>query len=80
MDLILNVLNIVYNNISICISTDTQNTLHYNKNFQAEGHRRTVSFIEGGDKSTQLFFLLILFQKTLTPMAFTEVELFLRKL
>lgn len=56
MDLILNVLNIVYNNISICISTDTHDTLYHNKIFQAEEHGRTLSFMEGGDKSTQLLF------------------------
>lgn len=49
-DLILNVLNIVYNNISVSISTDTQDTLHRNKNFQAGEHGRTLSFMEGRDK------------------------------
>lgn len=49
-DLILNVLNIVYNNISVCISTDTHDTLHCNKNFQAGEHGRTLSFMEGRDK------------------------------
>lgn len=40
-------------NIFTCISVDTCNTLHHN-NFQAKEHRRTLRFVGGRHKSTQL--------------------------